>query len=103
MRLAEMLLMLCEEKKISLSQLAKRARTPVATIHGWRTGRSVQDMDQLKRVATVLECPIHRLLYGESDPFESAIGEDSLKEIFSGDVRITLHRIERTKRKEQSV
>lgn len=66
------------------------------TLHGWTTGRRVLDIDQLKQVANVLKISIHELFYGEPDPFAS-VPQDVLREIFSGDVRITIHRIERVK------
>ena len=81
----------------SLSKLARESGVPVATIHGWVAGRTRPDLGQLKKVATTLEVSIHELAFGESDPFETP-GDEVLKEIFSGDVRISLHRIERRKK-----
>lgn len=53
--------------------------------------------DQIKRVASILKISVHELLFDEPDSHD-LIGEEILKEIFSGDVRITLHRTERRKK-----
>jgi transcriptional regulator with XRE-family HTH domain len=94
MKLAQTIIRLCKEKSISLSRLAKETGVPVQTLHGWTEGRKAVNLVHLKKVAQHLEVPIHELIYGDRDPFESASSE-MLKEIFSGDVRVTLHRIER--------
>jgi hypothetical protein len=54
------------------------------------------DPDQIRSVAHALGVSVHYLLFGERDPLETP-GEEILREIFSGDVRVTLHRIERKK------
>lgn len=67
------------------------------TVHAWTTGRKSIHPDQLRKVASVLKVSMHQLMFDEPDPHET-IGEEILKEIFSGDVRVTLDRIERKKR-----
>lgn len=91
-----MLVHYCKKRSLTLNALAKKAKIPPATLHGWKTGRSGANFDDLKRVCSVLEVPLHELVFGAADPFEKP-GEEILKEIFSGDVRVTLHRIERKK------
>lgn len=81
---------------MSLSDLAKKAKVPKSNLHSWTTGANPR-LDQLKRVSDILKVPIHELAFGESDPYEAS-SEEILKEIFTGDVRVTLHRIERRKR-----
>lgn len=98
MEFGKNLLRLMKEKGLSLGKLEKLSGVSKPTLHGWTTGRGVTNLDQLKKVATVLEVPIHELIYGEPDPFESKTRE-VLKELFSGDVRLTVHRIERVKSK----
>jgi transcriptional regulator with XRE-family HTH domain len=78
---------------LSLTELAKKAKVPKTNIHSWTTGANPQ-LDQLKRVADVLKVSIHELAFGTADPYE-AKSEEILKELFTGDVRVTLHRIER--------
>ena len=88
---------ICIEKKISISELARRTGIRQSTLHGWCTSRKVQNIDDLKKVADELEVSIHMLLYGKPDPHET-LGQEILKEIFSGDIRVTLHKIEKTKK-----
>lgn len=97
MKLSSTLESLCKKKGITLAELARRSDVPKQTIHNWTTGRRSINPDQLKRVAQTLETSVHFLLFGEQDPFESP-AEEILKEIFSGDVRVTLHRIEKRRR-----
>lgn len=85
-----------KEKDLSLTDLAKKAKVPKTNLHSWTTGANPQ-LDQLKRVCEVLKVSLHELAFGESDPFE-AKSEEILKEIFTGDVRVTLHRIEKRRR-----
>lgn len=89
---------ICKSKRLSLSQLSKRAGVPTTTLHAWTTGRKSINPDQIRKVATVLEVSLHELLFDEPDPFEAKPTE-ILKEIFSGDVRVTLHRIERRRQR----
>lgn len=98
MKLATNLNSLCKRKGITIAKLAREAGVASQTLHGWTTGRQGVQLDHLKKVAAVLEVSVHELAYGEPDPFEST-SEEILKEIFSGDVRVTLHRIERNKRR----
>lgn len=97
MELGKMLLKLCKEKGWSLNKLAKESGVKQPTLHGWTTGRSVQNLGDLRKVAAALEVSVFKLAFGASDPYEEA-SEEILKEIFSGDVRVTLHRIERRKK-----
>ncbi len=97
MKLGTTLLSLCKKRNLSIAQLSRLCGVPTQTLHGWTTGKAAANLDQLKKVATALEISFHELAFGEADPFEASSGE-ILKEIFSGDVRVTLQRIERKKR-----
>lgn len=97
MKLSSILESLCKKKGITLAELARRSDVPKQTLHNWTIGRRSIDPVQIKRVSQVLETSVHYLLFGENDPFESPT-EEILKEIFSGDVRVTLHRIERRRK-----
>jgi hypothetical protein len=56
-------------------------------------------LNQLKQVASALEVSFHELCFGEPDPYEQKMDtEEVLRELFTGDVRVTLHRIERQKK-----
>ncbi len=97
MKLDKVLASLCQKKGWTMARLARESGVPKQTLHNWTSGRRLLNPDQLKKVAHALEVSIHFLMFGERDPYESA-GEEILKEIFSGDVRVTLHRIERRNR-----
>ncbi len=84
---------LLKDTGLSLTDLSKKAKVPKTNIHSWTTGTNPQ-LDQLKRVADALKVSIHELAFGAADPYE-AKSEEILKELFTGDVRVTLHRIER--------
>ena len=97
MKLGSKLNQLCKAQNMSLSRVAKEAGVPMQTVHAWTTGRKSINPDQIRKVAMVLKVSIYELMFDECDPFESQ-SEEILKEIFSGDVRVTLHRIEKTKK-----
>jgi transcriptional regulator with XRE-family HTH domain len=97
MRLSSTLTALIKKKGLSLAELARQSGVPKQTLHNWTLDRRSVNPEQLKKVAKTLEVSVHFLLYGEHDPFEPP-AEEILKEIFSGDVRVTLHRIERRRK-----
>lgn len=86
-----------KELKVSLSYLSKTTGVPKPTIHGWLTGRRVMELSHLKKIATVLKISIHELVYGGPDPFEP-LSQEVLQEIFSGDVRVTIHKIQKNRK-----
>ena len=94
MKLAAMISSLCKEQGLSLNELSRRSNVPVQTIHNWTAGGKAVNPDQVRKVAIALSTSVHFLLFGESDPNDPAPAE-VLQEIFSGDVRVTLHRIRR--------
>lgn len=93
MELSKNLLKLCKKRNLSLSALAKKSGVKQPTLHGWSTGRSVQNIDDLKRICEVLEVGLHTILYGEVDPYESH--DRLLKEIFKGEISVTIHKVMR--------
>lgn len=97
MKLSTTIPTLCKKNRITLAELSRRSGIPKQTLHNWTIGRRSINPDQLKKVSEVLKVSLHYLLYGEHDPFESP-SEEILKEIFSGDVRVTLHKIERRRK-----
>jgi transcriptional regulator with XRE-family HTH domain len=70
MKLDKNLSKLCKDRGLTLAALAKESGVKQPTLHGWTTGRSVQNMDDLKKVCDVLEVSLHEILYGERDPWE---------------------------------
>lgn len=94
MSLSKNLQLHLKKKNWTLAKLAKETGLNKSTLHAWTVGRGNIRLDYLKRVSQALEVSVYQLAYGEPDPYELA-GEEILKEIFSGDVRVTLHRIEK--------
>ncbi|MGE3975642.1 MAG: helix-turn-helix domain-containing protein [Bdellovibrionales bacterium] len=98
MKLSTTLPYFCKQKEWSLSQLARESKVPIQTLHNWviGSGRKHISIEQLKKVSEALEVPLHELCFGTKDPFEN-FSEEVLRELFSGDIRVTLHKIERSK------
>lgn len=91
--LKENLNKLLKDRKVSLTELSRKVKVPKTNIHSWTAGANPQ-LDQLKRVADVLQVSLYELAFGTFDPYESK-SDEILKELFTGDVRVTLHKIER--------
>lgn len=98
MKLGKKINQLCKERGLSVSRLAKEAGVPIQTVHAWTTGRKSINPDQIRKVASVLKVSIHQLMFDEPDPFE-VMDTEILEELFSGDVRVTVHRINKKPRK----
>ncbi len=98
MEFGKNLIRLCESKGWTIARVAKASKIPKQTLHGWTTGRSALDLQKVRRVALVLEVPLYELLFGESDPNEIPTDE-ILRELFTGDVRVSIHRIERKQKR----
>ena len=92
MNLSKNIALYCKQKNMRLSVLARKAKVPKATLHGWITGRRALNLDQLRRVADTLEVPLYRLLFDAEDPRTSRI--INLEKIFAGDVRVTIEKIQ---------
>ena len=91
MDLGKNILQKCKEKGITLSKLAKLSGVKQPTLHGWTTGRSVQNIDDLKKVCIVLEVGLHELIFGQADPFEKKA--PIFEQTVSGQIRITISHI----------
>lgn len=71
MILGKNLLRLCKEKGLTISKLAKLSNVKQPTLHGWTTGRSVKNINDLKRVCVVLKVGLYEMLFNESDPYRN--------------------------------
>lgn len=69
MILGKMLVKLCKERGMTLAALAKESGVKQPTLHGWSTGRSVHNLDDLKKVCDVLEVSFYCILFGEKEPW----------------------------------
>ena len=93
MNLRNVLRELLEKERISITKLAKETEVPIQTIHGWLVGKNPSNANHLKKVAKYFKVTIHYLLFGEEDPFEKTLTTTELKQIFSGDIRVTIHKL----------
>jgi transcriptional regulator with XRE-family HTH domain len=73
------LIKLCKAKGLTLAALAKESGVKQPTLHGWTTGRSVQNLDDLKKVCDFLEVSLHCILYSERDPWNNEECPDCIK------------------------
>jgi transcriptional regulator with XRE-family HTH domain len=96
MKLANNIATICKKKGWPIARLARETGVPVKTIHGWTAGKKALNIDDVRKVAEGLEISLHQLLFGTPDPYE---GKDLeiLEQIFSGDVRVTIHKIKHRK------
>lgn len=93
MNLRNVLRELLEKERISITKLAKETDVPIQTIHGWLVGKNPSNANHLRKVAQFFKVTIHYLLFGEDDPFEKTLTTAELKQIFSGDIRVTIHKL----------
>ena len=63
------LIKLCKEWGIPLTELAKQSGVKQPTLHGWTTGRSVQNLDDLVKVCNFFKISLYGILYGKADPW----------------------------------
>lgn len=96
MKLKTTLPLLLKKKGWTYKKLSQVTGIPKSSLHSWTTQNAVS-LDHLKAVATALEISVHHLAYGEPDPYED-ISDEILHHLFSGDVRLTVQRIERRKK-----
>lgn len=96
MKLGQTLQALLKERRWTLAKLAREANVPTQTLHGWITGRRSVDLKQIQKVAQTFQISIHHLIFGEPDPYDPP-ADEILRELFSGDVRVTIQKIERLK------
>lgn len=85
----------CKEKGLTISQLSRLSGVKQPTLHGWTTGRSVHNLDDLKKVCIILEVSVHKLLFGSPDPLEAK--SLTLDKILTGEFQVTIHRIVKNK------
>ena len=101
MQLDKNLTKFCKEKRFTIAELARRSGVSKSTLHGWMNGVKVHNLDHLRKLASVLQISLYRLLFDEDDPFccggedGKSIGPKVLDEIFSGEVRVLIQRIRR--------
>ncbi len=96
--LSKNLTRILKQKGISLSEIARQTRVPKATLHSWTVGQKSVNLEQLKKVAEFLNVSVALLAYGEED-MAAEKSTEMLKELFSGDLRVTIKKIERIPKK----
>lgn len=102
LRLRENILRLMKERRLSQTQLAKEARIAASTLHGYLnpsiSKQAKIDVLIIKRIAEALSTDFHELLFGVPDPnSKTKISEEILHKLFEGDLRVTIHKIDKKK------
>jgi transcriptional regulator with XRE-family HTH domain len=64
MNLKNQLRYFLDQREMSASQLAKKAKVPKQSLSGWLSGSNPRDVRQVKRVADVLGVTVDHLLFG---------------------------------------
>jgi transcriptional regulator with XRE-family HTH domain len=98
MTLEKTLATILKDRHLSLSKLSELSGVPKTTLHSWmKKGQITVNLKQLKQVCEILKIGLHELAFGETDPLAMP-SDEIIKEIFSGDLRVSISRIERKKR-----
>jgi transcriptional regulator with XRE-family HTH domain len=89
MNLRKQLKLYLARNGLSARQLARKSGVPNTTIGDWLAGRKPRNLDQVKRVADVLNTSIDHLVYGEGiqkpksiDHVDDLIGDSWVSGIF---------------------
>ena len=90
MELAKNLTRLCEEKGVTLTNLARLSGVKQPTLFGWSTGRAVHNLNDLRKVCGVLKISLHEILFSEPDPHTN---EDFIEKIVWGKLKVLLYKI----------
>lgn len=101
LKLKENIEKLMKEQGLSQSQLAAKAKVSKATLHGYLNPTSKAqtkvDVASVKRICEVLNADLHETLFGSPDPNSKVnLPKEILTEIFKGDLRVTIHKVDRT-------
>jgi transcriptional regulator with XRE-family HTH domain len=92
MELAKNLTRLCQERGMTLTNLARLSGVKQPTPFGWSTGRAVHNLNDLRKVCGVLKISLHEILFGVPDPY---LEEGFIEELHWGNLKIHLYRIKR--------
>lgn len=95
--LSKNLLALLKRRDMTLAELARKSGISKSTLSGISSGAgdSIR-LSHLKKLAEALDVSVYELAYGEQDP-RSPAHDEVLHDLFRGDVRVILQRIERKK------
>ena len=92
LKISETLISLMREKNMTLRSLAKQSGIPLSSLSEWKKSNRNPNAEDLAKVADVMECSIHYLLFGVEDPSEP-IQKVLKQEFFKGTFEITLKRV----------
>jgi transcriptional regulator with XRE-family HTH domain len=79
-----------DQREMSASQLAKKAKIPKQSLSGWLSGSNPRDVRQVKKVADVLGVSVDHLLFGHGTDLgkqrvtelEALLGNDWIAGLF---------------------
>jgi len=106
---SQILKQLCDQRRVSLSQLARDIKIPYKTVAFWVGGNSLtpRDPSALTKLSSYFGCSTHFLLFGEEDPHYITKPRDiseplSKLNFHAGEYHVTIKKI-RTKNPQERV
>ncbi|WP_347357909.1 helix-turn-helix transcriptional regulator [Bdellovibrio sp.] len=91
-KLREQLKKILAEKNLKVAVLAREAKVPVATVHGWLQGKPPKNFNQVKAVCDILNVSLDWLLYAEQPKTARQVLEDHKDEIVAGVWEVVLRK-----------
>lgn len=95
MELKSILKALLKEEGISISQLAKRTKVPVQTLHNWLSGVEPRSLKQVRKVSDYFEVSLDYLCFGVRRENQSDDIESYTEEINAGVFEVVLRRVKK--------
>lgn len=95
MELKDVLKGLLKEEGISISQLAKRTKVPVQTLHNWLNGMEPRSLKQLRKIAEYFEVSLDYLCFGIKKENKAKGFEEYKEEINAGVFEVVLRRVKK--------
>ena len=92
LKINETLVKVLESRRMTMTNLSKKSGIPLSSLSEWKKNNRNPNAEDLAKVAAVLDCSIHYLLFGSEDPSEP-IQKVLKEEFFKGTFEITLKRV----------
>lgn len=92
MELKKILKALIKEEGITVTQLSKKTRVPVQTLHNWLSGMEPRSLKQVRKVAEFFKVSIDYICFGIESQDKDCIEEYS-DEINAGVFEVVLRRV----------
>ncbi len=94
------LVQLMKKNGLTYKHLSELSGIPHSTLAQWTSGKSPQNLADVKRLARVLEVPFHFLVFGEPEEGEF-LEELPVEEIFEGFLKVKIEKVIRLRKPQQ--